>query len=185
MSIVDISFSKVNVLLCEIDVKLSSCPEVSKSGKSVSPRIGNILTQMQGILSHHFLDTSHTTNLWWDDASHEVWYDEEEGFSDENYSSLSTFGCEEEEENNNVASKEKDDNKEEGNAGKEDIGDDKEEDDQEEEAFSIADRVKVRRSRPRGSVRDVSITSPPPRPPSSSRSEEIGDLQEYVKERMV
>ena len=85
MSDVDISLSKVNVLLCEIDVKLSSCPEVSKSGKSVLPRIGNILTQMQGIVSHHFIDTSHTSNLWWDDASHEVWYDEEEGFSDEDF----------------------------------------------------------------------------------------------------
>ena len=64
MSDVDVLFSQVHVLLCEIDVKLSKCQEVSQSGKSVLPRVGNILAQMQDIVSHHFIETSHTTNLW-------------------------------------------------------------------------------------------------------------------------
>ena len=87
MSEVDVLLSQVNVLLSNVDVSLSKCPEVSKSSNLLLPRIGNILTQMQGIVSHHLMDASQTANLSWDDDSHLVWYpeveDEFEGFENQ------------------------------------------------------------------------------------------------------
>ena len=66
MSEIDLLLSQVNVILANVDVKLTKCPEVSKSSTSspLLPRIGNILSQMQGIVSHHLLDTSHSNNFW-------------------------------------------------------------------------------------------------------------------------
>ena len=179
MSEIDILLSQVNVFLSKIDVMLSKCPDVHSSRSPVLPRMGNILSKMESIVSQHLFDTTPATNLSWDDAGHEMWYHDEDD-DDDNYS-LSTFGNEEEEESNYVTSQEKDDNKVEENTGKENIGDDNEEDDQEEEVFSVADRVKARRSRPRG-VCDAPITTPT-KPPSPSRSEEIGDPRKKAKKK--
>ena len=103
MSEVDESLAQVNVLLSNVEVSLSKCPEVFKSASLLLPRIGIILNQMQGIVSHHLTDPSHTVNLSWDDAGHQVWYHEEdeeeyseEGFENEIF--INKVGNEEEEE---------------------------------------------------------------------------------------
>ena len=163
MSDVDVLFSQVHVLLCEIDVKLSKCQEVSQSGKSVLPRVGNILAQMQDIVSHHFIETSHTANLWWDDASHEVWYHEEdedeEGFSEEDFNITEVVGNVEdvdnakEEEVVAVVKEDVDDNKR--DTGGED----------EEETLSIAHRVKARKCAIKADVVNTTALALPPLTP--------------------
>ena len=73
MSDIDVALSKVNVILSVIDVELSKCPDV-QSRSPLLPRLGNILSKMESIVSKHLFDTSPDPNMSWDDTSHAVWY---------------------------------------------------------------------------------------------------------------
>ena len=77
MSDIDVALSKVNVILSMIDVELSKCQDV-KSRSPLLPRLGNILSKMESIVSKHLFDTSPDPDMSWDDTSHAVWYSEEE-----------------------------------------------------------------------------------------------------------
>ena len=73
MSDIDVALAKVNVILSVIDVELSKCPDV-QSRSPLLPRLGNILSKMESIVSKHLFDTSPDPNMSWDDTSHAVWY---------------------------------------------------------------------------------------------------------------
>ena len=170
MSEVDVLLSQVNVLLSNVDVSLSKCPEVSKSSNLLLPRIGNILTQMQGIVSHHLMDASQTANLSWDDDSHLVWYpeveDEFEGFENQFF----TYEIGEEVRGEEVRGEEVDDEE----VRDEEVGD-------EEEDFSIADRVKVRRCKLQGVKAEASTsTSTPNKKPSPKKKKEKENKDSFL-----